>query len=107
MAVTKRTNLIIMTADADEVDFSSGHSPYIKYIALETDDVSEAASFDIRDESNANGGVAIIPKYACVGDGSTAPAEFAIEGYVCSNTGKIHAVNIPTGGRVFIYTGRR
>lgn len=103
MSVTKRTDLVIMTADGDEVSYT-GAPPYIKYVALETVNVEEAANFDIRDES---GGVNMIPLYAAAADGSTPPAEFAIEGTPTSETKSIYAENIPTGGRVFIYLGRR
>lgn len=105
MAVTRRTNLIIMTADADTVDL--GVPIYIKYVAFETCNVSEAANFDLRDATAAASGVNIVPLYAAAADGTTPPAQFAVEGYVNSQGLTLEAVNVPTGGRIFIYTGKR
>jgi len=103
MAVTRNGDLVVMTADSDELAFTDA-PPYVRYVAFETTAVSEAADFQLTDGS---GGIDIVPKYAAAADGSTPPGEFAVEGNVCVQNKSLFATNIPTGGRIFIYLGRR
>jgi hypothetical protein len=105
MAVTRvGPDLIIMDAAADE--YAAQGPINVKSVAFETADASANGTFDLRDESNANGGKNIVPKYDFVLVDLTPPAQFACESYV-TNLEKIHLVGLPTAGRVFIYLNRR
>lgn len=111
MAVTRvGPDLIIMSAAADE--YVANGPINVKSVAFETADASADGTFDLRDESNANGGIAIVPRYDFVLADLTPPAQFAAESFITNKRGttsatKIHLVSLPTAGRVFIYLNRR
>jgi hypothetical protein len=93
-----------MTAAADE--YVAQGPINVKSVCFETANASANGTFDLRDESDANGGKNIVPLYNYVHASLTPPAQWAVESYV-TNLEKIHLVSLPTAGRVFIYLNRR
>jgi len=106
-------DLIIMSAAADE--YVTKGPINVKSVVFETASASADGTFDLRDESAANGGQNIVPLYDFVLASLTPPAQFACESYITNqrsadpknSTTKIHLVGLPTAGRVFIYLNRR
>ncbi len=102
MAVTKKPWGVLMTAATDSFTTgTSGAQIYVKYVAFETADASADGQFDLLD---AAAGVNIVPQYDYVDADRTPPAQFAIENFVGQT---IYLNALPTGGRVFVYFGRR
>jgi len=100
MTVTTKPWGYLMTAAADAVALSA--NIYVKYVAFETADASADGQFDLLD--NNSGGINIVPQYDYVQASRTPPAQFAVENFVGQ---ELYLNGLPTGGRVFIYCGRR
>lgn len=100
MAVTKRPGHWILTAALDEVSF--GAPTYVKYIAFETADATADGTFNVTDTDESTE-VSLVPKYDFVLADLTPPAQFAFENFVHG----VKIASLPTGGRVFVYHGRR
>lgn len=99
MAVIKKVGHWILDEVDDEIDFEQ--PTYIKYVAFETADATADGTFSLVDALEEDN---IVPKYTFVDADDTPPAQFAVENFVSDG---VKVEDLPDGGRIFVYHGRR